>query len=199
MKRTILFYGDSNTYGYDPADFYENRYPQAMRWTTLLSQQLNDTWNVIEKGMNGRKIPDISYDGKRIKTLLDILSENDIFAVMLGTNDILLTLHPNADEAVQKMRTFLSFLKNYRKASSILLIAPVHIGNEKIPDPLYKRYFRESRRMNAGFSELSEEFGTLYLDVGERDLELSADYVHLSCKGHSQLAKALAEYLQRLG
>ena len=97
MKRTILFYGDSNTYGYDPTDFYENRYPQEVRWTTLLPQQLCDTWIVIAQGMNGRKIPDISYDGKRIEPLLDMLTEHDIFAVMLGTNDILLTLHPNAD------------------------------------------------------------------------------------------------------
>ena len=148
--------------------------------------------------MNGRKIPDISYDGKRIEVLLDMLKDNDIFAVMLGTNDFLLTLHPDTDKAIQKMRTFLGFLKSHRKASTILLIAPVHIGNAEIRDPLYKRYYQASRRMNAGFCELSEEFGTLYLDAGEQNLELSADHVHLSSKGHRQLAKVLAEYLQGL-
>ena len=39
-NRQILFYGDSNTYGYDPADPYENRYPEEECWINILCEKL---------------------------------------------------------------------------------------------------------------------------------------------------------------
>ena len=33
MPGTIICYGDSNTYGYDPHDQMEGRYPKDVRWT----------------------------------------------------------------------------------------------------------------------------------------------------------------------
>ena len=41
MKKA-LFFGDSNTYGYDPAGFMGGRYPRDARWTTILEQDLAD-------------------------------------------------------------------------------------------------------------------------------------------------------------
>ena len=195
-KRTILFYGDSNTYGYDPADYSELRYPKEKRWTCILQKSLSDTWNVIPQGLNGRRIPDLLHDGPRIEKLQKTLAEDDIFAVMLGTNDILLTMQPDASDAIRKMQDFLAFLKERRRASSILLIAPVHIGNAALKHPLYQRYFIESKRMNKGFQELSEKYGTLFLDAGEKNIDLSADFVHFSEEGHRQFAKMMEEFLQ---
>ena len=54
MKRRILCYGDSNTYGYDPRSYLGGRYPESVRWTSLLN---TDDWETINEGMNGRCIP----------------------------------------------------------------------------------------------------------------------------------------------
>lgn len=49
---SVLCYGDSNTYGYDP-DTY-GRYPYDKRWTTLLGEMLGSRYEVISEGLNGR-------------------------------------------------------------------------------------------------------------------------------------------------
>ena len=38
MNRRILCFGDSNTWGFDPRDPIENRYPPEERWPDLLAQ-----------------------------------------------------------------------------------------------------------------------------------------------------------------
>lgn len=39
MPGTLICYGDSNTYGYDPHDTNEGRYPKEVRWTGILIQR----------------------------------------------------------------------------------------------------------------------------------------------------------------
>ena len=219
----ILFYGDSNTYGYDPADLYEQRYPLRCRWTTLLQQLVPADWEIIPEGMNGRRLPEglgaaeprprtyteypprayteptprayTGHDAERIDRMLEMLGPGDLFAVMLGTNDILLTMDPDADVAVEKMRDFLAFLTDRKAASDILVIAPPHIGRRDIRDPLYRRYYEESVRMNAGFRELAAEYQVNFADAGTWDVDMSADLVHLSAKGHRQFAERMRKVI----
>lgn len=49
---TILCYGDSNTYGYNPVNGL--RYPKGVRWTGVLQKMLGEEYEVIEEGCNGR-------------------------------------------------------------------------------------------------------------------------------------------------
>ena len=194
----ILFYGDSNTYGYDPADLYEKRYPEYCRWTTLLQRQEPERWEIIPEGMNGRQLPDLKYDADRIGQILQRLQTGDLFAVMLGTNDILLTMDPDADRAIAKMKSFLAYLTARLASSDILVIAPPHIGREDIQDPLYHRYYRESIRMNAGFRELADTFHVGFVDAGAWNVDMSSDLVHLSEEGHRQLAERMDDFLHSI-
>ena len=191
----ILFYGDSNTYGFDPADLYEQRYPLRCRWTTLLQQQMPEDWEIIPEGMNGRRLPDLKYDAERIRRMLKGLRPGDLFAIMLGTNDILLTA--DADTAVRKMRSFLEYLADQEEAPAILVVAPPHIGSSRIRDPLYHRYYEESVRMNAGFRELAALYHVNFVDAGAWEPDMSADLVHLSEKGHRWFADRMKEYLMK--
>ena len=50
--KTILCYGDSNTYGYNPSNGF--RYPEGIRWTCRLAKLLGEEYRVIEEGCNGR-------------------------------------------------------------------------------------------------------------------------------------------------
>ena len=192
----ILFYGDSNTYGYDPADLREMRYPLEKRWTYLLQQMAPDKWVIISEGMNGRQLPDLRYDAARIQRMAGTLQPGDMFAVMLGTNDVLLTM--DADIPLERMRRFLDFLTHVVEAADILIIAPPYFGKEDIRDPLYQRYYRESRRMNAGFKVLADAFQVNFVNAGEWEVDISPDMVHLSEEGHRQFADRLGEFLLAL-
>ena len=55
MSRRILCFGDSNTWGFDPRDPIESRYPPEERWPDLLAQATG--WDVINLGLNGRTVP----------------------------------------------------------------------------------------------------------------------------------------------
>lgn len=50
--KTILCYGDSNTWGWNPKD--ASRFTREERWTGLLMQELGEEFYVIEEGLNGR-------------------------------------------------------------------------------------------------------------------------------------------------
>ena len=50
--RTILCYGDSNTWGYDPVT--GERLGREERWPGVLARELGDGYAVIEEGLNGR-------------------------------------------------------------------------------------------------------------------------------------------------
>lgn len=194
-KRKILFYGDSNTYGYDPADWIEYRYPAKKRWTYQLQEMCKDTWTVIPEGMNGRRLPDLVYDGRRVLNLTEKLSDEDVFAVMLGTNDLLVTTEPDAGEAVRKMDSLLAFLTGRMAAKRILVIAPPHIADSGVRDFLYGRFYEESVRMNAGFCETAGRYGVMFVDAGLWNVGLCFDQVHFSEEGHRVFAERMAQVL----
>lgn len=54
MGKRILCIGDSNTWGYIPGS--GERYEKNVRWTGKLAQTLGENYEVIEEGMNGRKL-----------------------------------------------------------------------------------------------------------------------------------------------
>ena len=55
--KNVLCFGDSNTYGYDPAGMRDGtavRYAHDVRWCGVAQRDLGEDWHVIEEGLNGR-------------------------------------------------------------------------------------------------------------------------------------------------
>ena len=50
--KTVLCYGDSNTWGYNPQT--KERFPRNVRWPGVLRQELGEDYEIIEEGLNGR-------------------------------------------------------------------------------------------------------------------------------------------------
>ena len=89
--KTIVCYGDSNTYGYNPENGF--RYEYEERWTTILQKELKDSAIVIPEGLNGRttSFEDELRPGRNGATYLDPCLHShgpiDLVVLMLGTND----------------------------------------------------------------------------------------------------------------
>ena len=195
-RRKIIFYGDSNTYGYDPADPYDQRLPYPKRWTTLVSGSLKESCRIIPEGMNGRIIPEPLYEQPYLMNLISLAGEDGIFCTLLGTNDILLTFPPDASAPIRKMEQYILFLKQYLDQSRIMVIAPVLIGNETGDDPLSRKYFMESKKMNEAFREIASNQGILFADASEWGIDLAFDRVHFSEEGHRTFAGKMTELLK---
>ncbi|MBE6017231.1 MAG: hypothetical protein E7233_06440 [Lachnospiraceae bacterium] len=194
-KRRLVFYGDSNTYGYDPRDFSGWRYPEKSIWVSLVAEALKDVFDVENEGVNGRRIPTgrfYSYD----TGLIGSLSENDIFAIMLGTNDILMNIEPDADRAIKAMDEFIGFIKEQEHHPRILIIAPPCIGQENDADLIFMRFYRECVKMNDGFRKIAETRGCTFADASGWGIEMSFDRCHFSEEGHRIFAKHMISFLK---
>lgn len=90
-RRRVLCFGDSNTYGYDPAR--DGRYGDDERYPMRLQHQLGDGWSVIEEGLPGRTavFDDPITEGMNglafITPILMSHAPLDTVTIMLGTND----------------------------------------------------------------------------------------------------------------
>ena len=188
MNKLILF-GDSNTYGYDPRGFLGGRYLEDIRWTTQVKNAFFDKYEVIEEGQNGRMLPDVGYG--YFSNLIQSTNEGDIFVMMLGTNDILLTNHPNVKATLAKLELILAFVSN-NCLGTFILIAPPYI---KIMDEQMKMYHDCCVKLNAGYLSLAKKYKIKAIDASTWNIAMGFDGVHFSIDGHKQFAKCFVDNL----
>src|SRR5659263_446679 len=93
MPKTILCYGDSNTWGFVPGSEGE-RFLWEVRWPGVLQAELGSEYRVIEEGLSGRTTvldnPLEAYRNGR-EYLLPCLHSHqplDLVVIFLGTNDL---------------------------------------------------------------------------------------------------------------
>ncbi len=117
MKRRILCFGDSNTYGYD---FETGRFDDETRWTRRLGAMLGDGYAVIEEGLNGRTfIHDDPTEGghkngmKYLPPCLMSHNPLDLVVIMLGTNDTKERFGMNACTIAQCAQQMVLLAKQY--------------------------------------------------------------------------------------
>jgi len=185
MAMRILCFGDSNTYGYDPRGYFDDRYDAETRWVDLLAKQTG--WEFINDGVNGRKIPCNPYT-------LRLLSDHqslDIFLVMLGTNDLL--QGASAKEVAARMEAFLNLhIPQYKQ---ILLIAPPPMkrGAWVPTDELVT----ESSRLTEEYGLLAEKLNIAFIDTRHWGINLAFDGVHFTESGHHTFANHLLSALDK--
>jgi len=93
--RTLVCFGDSNTWGYIPEPGPRTeRYPRDVRWPGRLGRALGEEWEVIAEGLSGRTAtidrPD-SEGRNGLPYLLPCLLSHapvDVVVIFLGTNDV---------------------------------------------------------------------------------------------------------------
>ena len=91
--KTILCFGDSLTWGYDPVG--PGRHAHDVRWPSVLEAELGGKARVIAEGLNGRTtvFDDFAAGADRngarvLPTLLTSHAPLDLVIIMLGTNDM---------------------------------------------------------------------------------------------------------------
>jgi lysophospholipase L1-like esterase len=190
MKGTILCFGDSNTYGYDPRLGGEGRFPEDVRWTGILKKTFQ--CRVENYGVCGRCIPctdfQIRYARAQLQDGLDREAPIWIW-IMLGTNDLLQGRNVTAPDVALRMKAFLESLMDTGR--NLLLIAP-----PKMQPGAWvaeERLVRESQKLGVEYRKVAEELGIRFVDAGQWEIALTFDGVHFSEEGHRMFAQEIAK------
>ncbi len=211
MKKHIVCFGDSNTHGYcaDPNDTADggNRFNEDERWPCVLQKLLGEEYLCLEEGLSGRTTvfdDPIHGDLAGVDYISPCLISHepvDLLVIMLGTNDSKERFCCTAAAvgvAMQRLiRKAQSTLCWTEKGPNVLVVAPPPIG-EGFFDPAMGEGCRErTLGMAAAFQQAAELTGAHFMDAEACEFN-PIDHMHLTRKGHSQLAHMLAELIPSL-
>ena len=208
MKKRIVCYGDSNTWGYSME--LQGRIPEDQRWTGLLAQKLGPDYTVIEEGQNGRTtvwddpIENRMAGYKYLWPCMESQSPIDLLIIMLGTNDTKPYFGANAQNIADGAGRLVDIAMHSNfgrenKAPEILLIAPIRIEDNPVVDFIFGQQAAEKSR---GFSEayqlVADIYGCHFLDASKYAGPGKIDGVHLDVDGHAKLAQAIYEKVREI-
>ena len=210
MKKHIVCFGDSNTHGYcaEPADCADggDRFNENERWTCLLQKALGEDYLVLEEGLSGRTtvFPDPLHECMSgLDAIYSCLMSHepvDLLIIMLGTNDTKERFGANAAciaIGMERLVTKAAAVPAWRGGKpNILIISPPHMGEGMYDDPGWGGMGlgcpEKSRGLAKLYAELAQRLGFAFLDA-EGVAEFNRkDCMHLTRKGHRQLADKLS-------
>lgn len=212
MKPHIICLGDSNTHGYcaDPSDCADaplQRFNEEERWTKLLQKHLGDAYLVVEEGLSGRTtvFDDPLYEGlSALDYLVPCLKSHEpvsLLIIMLGTNDTKERFGASAaciDLGMQRLVRKAKTVECWGPGGqpNILVVAPPVIDPRMESSPVGPAMGRgcveKSRELPGLYAASAQLLGVHFLDAGGCEFN-QVDYMHLTRKGHAQLAQRMAE------
>ena len=210
--KTVLCYGDSNTYGYDPK--CGGRYPKNIRWPGALQLYLGDGYTVIEEGCNGRTtvFEEPGAEWKcglpYLKPCLNTHKPIDVFCLMLGTNDLKKCFNASAMDIAEGVGVLIGTVKSFTKEKqgfipAIIVMAPPRIG-KGIDRSFFSFEFDQtavdrSEKFEKEFLRVAKAEDCIFFNAGAYADPSEEDSLHLTEEGHKAIAKALAEVIESLG
>lgn len=207
--KTVLCYGDSNTYGFNPINGF--RYPKNIRWTGQLQELLGEDYQIIEEGCNGRTtIFEDPIDGWKtglhyLKPCLNTHKPIDIVVMMLGSNDLKNKFHASAERIangaerlVQEIYDFADTKQSFQP--EVILVSPPVIGPGICHSAFYGDFDESAIARSMEFAKYYEEAAKRqkceFFDAAAYVSSSEADSLHLMPEEHGKLASGLCSFIK---
>ena len=211
MKKRILCFGDSNTYGSRPSG---GRYDDDTRWTMRLASMLGENCTVIEEGFGGRTtVFDDPVEGG-YKSGADylppcLMSHNplDLVILMLGENDAKMRFNMTARTIAEGNMRLIRLIRLYGMDEhgvppKILLVAPPPIESWVMTTPYAQVFGPNASEVTRGFAAEYARYARLmrceFLDAGKYAANSREDAIHMTAESHARLADALCEKVKTM-
>lgn len=211
MEKTIVCFGDSNTWGYNAAT--DGRFDRNTRWTGLLAAKLGNSYRVIEEGLSGRTsvCDDPLFEGlcgySYIYPCLLSHSPIDLVIIMLGTNDTKerfgLTAYNIAQGIVRlAVKAKQSGAGVDGKPPEVLVVAPPPIGEQyketDIGKPMGAGCSEKSREVAEHLAALLKQTDIHFADSKDQVCMNEIDYMHLDEDGHQRMAAFMHQQIMNI-
>ncbi len=227
MKKRILCFGDSNTFGWiGTLEGPARRYPSDIRWTGRLSSLLGPDFEIIEEGLGGRTLRDHFTVGSGVSVPGAGLSGKDYLpacllshlpvdavVIMLGSNDMKSALGLSEHDIAGGMAELADIVQGFPWESlldyphpRLLLVSPPFIGERKmaLAGERYVDAPRKSRALADLYRKVADSRNAGFLDAASCLTDAPSgeahgpDGMHLNESDHEKLALAIAEKLSAM-
>jgi lysophospholipase L1-like esterase len=206
-EKTILCYGDSNTWGWNPAT--QTRYSRHERWPGILRQALGEGYLVIEEGLNGRTTvwddPIEGYkNGKEyLIPCLETHKPIDLVIIMLGTNDLKMRFGVPACDVAAGAGVLVDIVVKSETgpgdgAPQVLLVAPPPIAKLSEFADMFEGGTAKSKTLSRHFQSIAGERGCALLDASKVITSSDVDGIHFDLSEHHKLGEAIAARVRKM-
>ena len=221
--RTVLCFGDSNTWGFNPDG--GGRLPHDTRWPNQLEQQLNrpatkQTWRTIEDGLNSRTwlLDDpigaakygaqYSCSGRSgLMTSLHSHKPIDMVILALGCNDCKDYLNLSAEQIADGARILIQDIRSAlhcgprerpdQTPGIVLMTPPLMVSTPQSRAWGYEGADRKSQAVASRYLQLARELEVLAFDVQKVASPSSLDGIHFDSQSQPAIASALADLIAK--
>lgn len=196
--KTILCYGDSNTWGDPPGGV--GRFAWDIRWPGVIQRKLGAEYRIIEEGLCGRTtcFDDPLSPNRNGLAYLPVCLEShspiDLLILMLGTNDVKARYNHSAFTIGQGVAELVIFAKKFEPAiGKILLISPPHIClTDNIENTqAFDGAIKKSEDLANHYRYFANQLGCYFFDAATVAKSSPIDGVHLDSKNHLLLGEAI--------
>lgn len=210
--KTILCFGDSNTWGARPLTSLDNisRYGSDIRWGSVLRTTLRDGYWVVEEGLNGRTTvwPDpVEGEYKSGKGYLPACLEShaplDLVSIMLGTNDLKHRFGLSAWDIAASAGVLVQIVQSSSfgpngTAPRVLLICPPPVAKLTLFADMFAGATEKSQQIAHCYSAVAAEYHCDFLDAGQHIVSSNVDGIHLDPDQQQKLGHVVAEKVRAI-
>lgn len=207
----VLCFGDSNTWGYAP-DTNHERYAANIRWPGVLQTMLGDSYEIIEEGLNSRRISsEDSRPGKEgrnamsyILPCLDTHDPLDYVIIFLGTNDLKPDLGKTAANIADDLATLITTIQTRESQCiegnhpKVLIVVPPTIDETTPYTSKGGKYAGANTKAIAlknEYKRVAAQTNSKLIDTQDA-LKTGGDGIHLTPESHKMLAEVLCAALK---
>lgn len=200
--KTVLCFGDSNTYGTVPMTRldHDERFDMDTRWPRVMAAGLGGGWHLVEEGHPGRTtvhddpIEGIHRNGARIlPAILDSHRPVDLLILMLGTNDHKQRFGLGTQDIAMGAGRLVTMAQASGRVDKILLVCPPKCLERGVLAQVFAGAEARSEGLAAEMAREAASKGVAFFDAGTVIDSDPLDGVHFSAAGHRALGRAMAE------
>lgn len=210
--KTILCYGDSNTWGAIPRKHFSDirKYQLSEKWTGVLDNSLHGNFRVIDEGLRGRTtvwddpIEGEYKNGKRyLIPCLQSHSPIDLVILFLGTNDLKKRFSVSPQDISLGIESLISIIKDSKTgpnntAPQILILSPPPLGKITFFSEIFEGGKEKSEKLATHYEDVAKRHRCQYYDTSKIIFSSDYDGIHLSKSNHKKLGEKVAQLVRNI-
>jgi len=196
--KTILCYGDSNTWGKAATKL---RLPRDRQWVNVLQAKLGQDYDVVQEGLSARiagsyetEKPWLNGQDPFVAIFLSAVPL-DVVVIALGTNDLKTKYNQNPQGVVDNLLWYKTSIMRLAESNSGVIPHVIYVLPPNFQDG---HYFPGDQNLRRDIITEFQKQAPGEQAIIFNDLEMSEDGVHFTTGAHERVAEAIHEKVKEL-